>query len=177
MASFLTFQEAANLFVGDHDPSASLHLVLESLKLPDLQEVTQEWSPGGGIGAVDVAMGVLQKLEAGFKLKGEQPAIMTQFGLGSKRRQNFTAYGSLRDKVTGASVQSKAILEARMTKVAGDEAKRGELKGYDYGLTEIFHYELYQEGVEIFYYDFLTSLWRVNGEAQNQDVLTNLGIG
>lgn len=176
MASSLYFQEAANLFVGDHDPTASLHLVLESVKVPDLQEVTQEWTPGGAIGGVDVAMGVLQKLEAGFKLKGEQPEILTQFGLGSKRRQNFTVYGSIRDKVTGEAIQSVAILEARMTKVAGDEFKRGELKGYDYALTEIFHYELKMGGQEIYYYDFLTTEWRVNGETQNQDVLSNLGI-
>jgi P2 family phage contractile tail tube protein len=177
MASSLMFMEAANLFVGDHDPSASLHLVLESLKLPSLQEVTQEWNPGGGVGAVELGMGALQKLEAGFKLKGVAPEILVQFGLGTKRRQNFTAYGSIRDKLTGASVQSKAILEARMTKVEGDEFKRGELQGYDYALTEIFHYELTIDGREIYYFDFLTSVWRVDGVAQNTDVLANLGIG
>ncbi|USQ97238.1 phage major tail tube protein [Caulobacter sp. RL271] len=176
MASSLYFMEAANLFVGDHDPTASLHLVLESLKLPGLEETTQEWTPGGAVAGVEVGMSVLKKLDAGFKLKGVQPEILTQFGLGSKRRQNFTAYGSIRDKLTGASLQSKAILEARMTKVEADEFKRGELQGYDYALTEVFHYELTIGGREIYYFDFMTSAWRVGGVSQNSDVMANLGI-
>lgn len=176
MASELLYQEGANLYVGDADPSASLHLVLETMKLPALEEVTGEWAPGGGIGSVELGTGRLKPLQAGFKLKGQTPDVMVSFGLGDKRRQNYTAYGALRDKRTGGVSQSKAIILGRMTKVEGDEFKSGELAGYDYALTEIFHYELYIAGREIYYFDYLNSTWRVDGADQNADVRQALGL-
>ena len=46
--SSLYILEAANLFCGDHDPTASKHLALQELKLPALEEMTQDHMPGGG---------------------------------------------------------------------------------------------------------------------------------
>lgn len=176
MATELLYQEGANLYVGDADPSASLHLVLESAKLPAFEEATTEWGAGGGIGAVEVGTGKLKPLQFGFKLKGPQPGVLTQFGLGKKRRINYTVYGVLRDKRTGGVVKAKTVLEGRMTKVEGDEYKSGELAGFDFAVTEIFHYEHYVGGRELYYFDYLTSTWRVDGEDQNADVRSALGL-
>lgn len=177
MASSLLYQEGANLFVGDADPSASLHLVLESAKTPALEETTGEWGAGGSIGSVEVGSGKLKPLQFGFKLKGPQPDVLVQFGLGSRRRLNYSVYGSLRDKRDGSITQSKAIIQGRMTKVEGDEFKAGELAGYDHAITEIFHYELFIGGRELYYYDYLTTTWRVNGVDQNADVRSALNLG
>jgi hypothetical protein len=176
MATELLYQEGANLYVGDADPSASLHLMLGSAKLPGLEEGTAEWSAGGGIGAVEVGTGKLKPLQFGFKLKGPQPDVLVQFGLGKKRRTNYTVYGVLRDKRTGGVVQGKTILEGRMTKVEGEDYKSGELAGFDHAVTEIFHFEHYVGGRELYYFDYLTSTWRVDGEDQNADVRGALGL-
>lgn len=175
MASALYFMEAAQLFCGDDDPTAGKALTLDGLKLPSMEETFQDWMPGGSAVGVEVSTGV-QKLSAGFKLKGTDPAVLVQFGLGERRRQTYTAYGVIRDKASGVAIESKAILRARLGKAEGDEFKRGELQGYDYALNEIWHYELYIKGQEIYYFDFLTNIWRVGGVDQNADVNAILRI-
>jgi hypothetical protein len=53
MANDIITLEAANLFCGDHDPSAenSNHLTIQNLKLPGLEENNSDHTAGGVIGA------------------------------------------------------------------------------------------------------------------------------
>ncbi len=115
--SNIYIMEAANLFVGDHDPKNSKFLTLDELKLPDLQETLVDHTPGGGKVGVEFAVGV-QKLEPTFKLKGWDAPLLRDFGLGTTKRKVFTAYGVVRDKKTGDALEAKAIMEGRLSKVA-----------------------------------------------------------
>jgi len=128
--STIYIMEAANLFCGDHDPTASMHLTLADLKLTPLQEMYQDHHAGGSRVHIEVALGI-QKLEPTFKLNGWDPDLLTQFGLGSARSKVFTAYGVVRDKRTGAALEAKAILEGRLGKIEPDAFQRGELQGHD----------------------------------------------
>jgi len=168
MSATIYVMTAANLFCGDHDPSNSKHLTLAELKLPDLQGIYADHHAGGAIAAIEVELGV-QKLESTFKLNGIDPALMTQFGLGSKSKNVFTAYGVVVDKRTGRNIESKAIIEARLGRVAPDAFTRGELMGHEYALNEITHYELWFDGSEKIAWDFFENLWRVDGVDQNAD--------
>ena len=172
----IQFVEGVNLFCGDHDPTDSKHLTIETLKLPVLEEKTTTYLPGGGSMAVEMSMGVVDALTATFKLNGFDPQVLSLFGLGTKRRNTYTAYGALFDKRLGTAVQVKAILEARLTSIQMDEFKRGDVHGHDYSLKEITRYELWFDGAEKVAFDFWTNLWRIDGVDQNADLNRILGV-
>lgn len=154
--------EAANLFVGDHDPRNSKFLTLEELKLPELQEAMVDHKPGGGKVGVEFAVGI-QKLEPTFKLKGWDIPLLRVFGLGSTVRKVFTAYGVIRDKRSGRALEAKAVIEGRLSKVTPDAFKRGEAMDFDYTINEVMHYELFFDGHEELYWDFFTNSLRQGG--------------
>lgn len=167
--SQLYILEAANLFCGDHDPSKSKHLTLEEIKLPTLQAMYADHHPGGGLVQVEVEVGV-EKLEATFKLKGFDPDLLGQFGLGSSGRKTYTVYGAVRDKRSGRAIEVKAILEARLGKIEGDAFKRGEAQSHDYALNEIMRYEVWFDGKEKILWDFFTNEYRVDAIDQYSDI-------
>jgi len=166
--SNIYIMEAANLFVGDHDPKNSKFLTLEELKLPDLQETLVDHTPGGGKVGVEFAVGV-QKLEPTFKLKGWDAPLLRDFGLGTTKRKVFTAYGVVRDKKTGDALEAKAIIEGRLSKVAPEAFKRGETMGHDYSINEVLHYEVFFDDKEEFYWDFFTNTLRQGGVDPDPD--------
>lgn len=168
MAGTIYVMTAANLFCGDHDPTKSKHLTLDELKLPSLEEVYADHSPGGALVQIELGLAV-KKLEPSFKLKGFDPDLLVQFGLGSRVRSTFTAYGVIVDKRTGRAIESKAIIEARLGKVSPDAFKRGDLVGHEYSMNEVMNYQLFFDGAEKVYWDFFTNAWRIDGVDQNAD--------
>ena len=176
MAPNFYLMEAVNLFCGDHDPSASKHLTLSELQLPTLQEIFQDHHPGGSPFQIEVALGV-EKLLPTFKLAGHDPDVLSLFGLGTKRKQTFTGYGVIRDKRTGLAIEHKVIIEGRLGSIEPETFQRGEMQSHDYAINEVWHYELWWNGKEKLYFDFLTSEWRVDGVAQNADENRILRIG
>lgn len=166
--STIYIQEAVNLFCGDHDPTASNHLTISEMKLPGLNEDYQDFHPGGSRVGIEVETGV-QKLVSTFKLAGHNPHVLSLFGLGAKARRKFTSYGVIRDKRSGVAIESKAIMEGRLSKVEAEGFSRGNLQSHDYGINEILHYELWFGGQEKVYWDFFTSEWRIDGVSQNDD--------
>lgn len=173
--SNLFIMEAANLFCGDHDPSASKHLTLSEMQLPALQEMFQDHHAGGSRVQIEIPVGI-QKLEPSFKLAGWDFDLLSQFGLGSTASRMFTAYGVIRDKRSGSAVQSKAIMEGRLGKIEAEAFKRGELQSHDYAINGVTHYELQIGGVEKLYWDFFSAEWRVDGVRQNADEATMLNL-
>lgn len=175
MAGKFLVLEAVNLFCGDHDPTASKHLTITEMQLPTLQEMYQDHHPGGSRVAIEVGLGI-EKLAATFKLAGFDPELYTQFGVGDRAKNTFTAYGVLRDKRTGAVSQAKAIMRGRLGQIEPDAFQRSELAGHNYGINEILHYELYVGNAEKLYWDFWTQELRQGGVDQNADERRILGI-
>ena len=174
--STMYVMEAVNLFVGDDDPTASKHLSIAELKLPDLSETFAEHGPGGGRVSIEVPVGI-EKLEATFKLNAFDPQVMSKFGLGSKMTHNYTAYGSVVDRRTGRAIEAKALIEGRIGKVGSDAFQRGNLQGHEFSISGIMHYELWFDGAEKYYWDFWTNAWRVDGTDENADINRILRIG
>ena len=170
--------EGVNMFVGDDGNDNSKHLTLDSVKLPDLEENSQEHQGGGAIGAIMVGGLGLKALEIGFKAKGFDPQIKSQFGLGTgnKRRIQYTIYGGYRDLQGGRPIELKCVAEGRLASIAGDDMKRGELQGFDYKITEILRYRMFFDNKEKLFYDFFTSEWRVDGVSQNAEMNNILRI-
>lgn len=176
MPAAFYIMEAVNLFAGDHDPANSRHLTLDELKLPDMQEMFQDHTPGGAPVQVEIGTGVIQKLEPTFKLKGFDPELQVQFGLGSKKLTRFTAYGVMRNAKTGEGIQSIATINGRLGRIAADAQKRGELNGHEYAINQVMSYELEFAGRELFAWDFFTNTLRINGVDQNAETNRMLGI-
>lgn len=174
--STLYVMDAVNLFCGNDDPTQSKHLTLSELKLPDMNESFADHGPGGGRFSIEVPVG-FDALSATFKLNGEDPDLLDQFGLGTRSTHTYTAYGSVMNKRSGESVQSKAVMEGRLGRVAPDAFQRGQLKGHEYSIMGITHYEFFFDGAEKFYFDFYANSWRVNGIDQYADMNRNLGLG
>lgn len=171
----LYIMEAANLFCGDADPSKSKHLTLSELALPPLEEIYQTHHAGGALVEIEVPLGV-KKIDPSFKLAGWDPDVLSQFGLGSTATNAYTAYGVITDRATGTKVQAKAVMQGRLGKIAPHAFQRGQLQGHDYEIKGVTHYELWFNNQEIFFWNFFSSEWRVNGVSQNATELALLNI-
>lgn len=168
--------EQTNLVAGDDGPDNSKHLTLTSIKLPTLDEIRQQYQAGGSLGAMSIGGLGLAVPECTFSCMGPDPQLMSHFGLGQRLRRPYTCYGLVRDKRTGRSVEIKAIMEGRLGKVEGSDLQRGELASHDYMIDEIYHYQLWWDRKEKYYYDLFTSDWRVDGVSQNDDARNILRI-
>ena len=166
--STLYVMEAGNLFCGDHDAENSKHLTIQELKLPALQAIYSDHHAGGARVQIEIEVGV-QKLEPTFKLVGFDPSLLTQFGVGTKLKRVYTAYGQVTDRRTGQSMELKAVMEGRLGKVEGDAFQRGEVMAHEYAINEVTHYELHFNGTEKLFWDFFTNEWRVDGVDENAD--------
>ncbi len=159
--------EKANLIAGV-GASASKHLTISELKLPVLQGMYQDHHAGGASTQIEVEVGI-QKLEATFKLMGFDPALLSEFGLNSRQRMVYTAYQVIVDKRTGRKIEHRAIMEGRLGKVEQDANQRGNLMSTDYAINEIMRYELYFDKTEKIVWDYMSSVWRVDGVDQLRD--------
>jgi hypothetical protein len=108
--------------------------------------------PGGSKVGIEIEVGI-KKLEPTFKLVGFDPELLTQFGLGSRIKHIYTAYGEIRERRTGASIELRAVMEARLGKIESDTFKRGDLMATDYALHEVTHYEVYFNTEEKWFWD------------------------
>ncbi len=165
----LITQEGLNLFVGDDGPGNSKHLNLEHVKLPEFEEMTQTLHSGGAVGQIEVGGMGMKGLEMTFKLTGWDPQAMSQFGIGGRAQLPYTFYGLARDKAGNVPKEVKGVVRGRMTRVAVDSIKRGDLLGTDFAIKEIIHFELIFNKQEKYFYDWLGSDWRVDGVVQNAD--------
>jgi uncharacterized protein len=171
----MLIQEAANLFCGDHDPSASKHLTLSEIQLPTLEEMFADHHAGGSKVKIEIPVGI-EKMESSFKLVGHDASLLSQFGLGATALKKFTAYASLRDQRDGTLKKHMVILQGRLGKIEGEAGKRGELQHHDYAIKGIVHYEQHIDGQEKVYWDFFSGDWRIDGVEQNADERAILGF-
>jgi phage tail tube protein FII len=154
--------EAANLFCGDHDRATSNHLALLDLKLASLEENLVDWNPGGSPVASEVETGI-NKLEMTFNLAGWTPEVMKLIGTSQRERQVFTAYGVIRDRRAGSTLEAMAVAQGRLARVNPTSFKRGDLQQHEYTIRGIVHYELYLGEDEIYYWDMFTNELRIGG--------------
>jgi phage tail tube protein FII len=160
--------EGCNLFCGDHDPSASNHLVLQEMKLPALEENYVDHAAGGAPVAIEIDTHV-NRLEATFNLAGWNPWVMTLIGESRRERQVFTSYGLIRDRRLGEAIDAMAVIQGRLGRASPTAFSHGALMAHEFSIRAIVHYELYMGGEEIYWWDFFTSTRRIGGADLNFD--------
>lgn len=156
----LILQEAATLAAGDVGPDNIKWQQLESIQLPDLEEMSESHQGGGSVGEVEWGNLGIKALAPTFKLKGWDPQVMALFG--ARTRTPWTVRGALRNKQTQVAIGVRAILYARLGKISPDAFERGKLLSHDHQMLEVVHYELYFDEKEMVYWDHFEPAWRVN---------------
>jgi hypothetical protein len=177
MANTIERIDAANLFVGDDDPSASLHLKIKSVGIIlDLEEATMSHKAGGHVMTLEMGersftMGTLK-----FSMTGIDTDVMTRFMPSS--RIKYTVRANLRDLKKDIDVSLVAIVEGRMVRVTHKDFEKESDVGSEFEIKEIVNYELYKNGQEIFWFDYFAgpSGYRRNGQPMFPELSRNLGL-
>ena len=163
----LLIQKGASLFAGDDGPNNGKFHNLDSIQLPEIEEVSESHHAAGSHGEVAWGNLGMKALEPSFKLKGWDPQVMGMFG--QRKRSPWTIYGNVLDKKTEDEVEVKSVIRARLGKISPEAFERGKLFGHDHSLHEVVHYELHFDGEEKIYWDFWEIAFRINGVPVNRD--------
>lgn len=175
MASTLCVLDAANMFVGD-DPTASMHLVLKSVKIPALNERTKDHDALGGAGSLTLGLKSIEALEVAFKCEGFPTDVIAKFMSPTSNR--YTIRGNFRDIRAARDIPMVAVVEGRMTSVDFSEFSREGGMETDYMLKQVTSYNLVFDGREMFNYDAFIGLGsvRINGAQVFGTAAANLGL-
>lgn len=168
--------DTANLFAGDDDPNHSQFLVLNSVKLPSLEEQTKEHKPGGGLVGVEIGMRSIAALMIGFNLNGLNPKVMNKFMTG--RREAYTIRGNVSNVKTQEDIPLVCVVHGRMTKAEISDFKKDDGVDTDYEIKEIVRYTLKLDRDEKYFFDFFggPNAVRIDGRSIFRSVARNIGL-
>lgn len=175
MAS-LYMLEAANIFCGTSDPSASNHLALSSLRLPGMEEAYSDHNAGGAPVGIEINTHITRP-ECSFNLLGVTPGVQGLFGSWAASDQKFIAYGGIRDRNSGKLFKATAIMWGRLGKATPSEFTRGSNFQHEYAIRGITHYELIYAGQQMWFWDFFTNDLVIGGVDINGEMNSILSIG
>lgn len=167
--------EAANIYAGDHDPSASNHVSLRNVKLPNIENNYVDHAAGGAPFAIEVSTHV-NKMESTFSLVGWSPHVLTLLGSWEAEMRRFTVRGAVRDRKTGGLMPAVAILSGELGKADPTEFRRGELMAHDYSIRGIVSYRLEMAGVLLLDWDFFENKRVIGDNDLNAELNGILGL-
>lgn len=168
------FQRGFNLVVDDE---TSLHLEVEEMKAPMLEEKAFDFTPGGGTQEMDIPLGVTSKLELPFKLATHNPKIVGLYGLPAGTRTPFTARQLIVDEEDGRELEATIDIRGRLMKLEAEQMKGGEKSGYDHTISAITWYQEVFDGKVVREMNWKRGGWTIlNGVSVNQNRNSILGI-
>lgn len=163
----LFLQKGASLVAGDTGPDNMKIHNLDSVQLPDLEEMNEAHHAGGSLFEVEWGNMGMKALTPSFKLKGWDPQVLGLWG--QKKRRPWTIYGNVIDKVSEDEVEVRAVIRARLSKISPEAFERGKAMGHDHSLHEVVQYQLYFAEKEKIYWDFFACTFRIDGVDQLAD--------
>ena len=180
MANPLMILELANIFAGLVDPGASNHLVVQDLKLPAIEENYVDFAAGGAPVQIEIPT-YINRLESTFTLIGFVPQVMTMIGLTVRSSQVFSAFGLVRDRLTGDAYQVRAVMTGRLGRVNPSNFRRGDLFSHEYSIRGITRYILDvgdpSSPESIYKWDFYELMKVIGGVDANADLNAMLLTG
>lgn len=171
----LFIMEAANLYAGDHDPSASNHVALQTMKLPGIENNYVDHTPGGSALGIEVGTHI-NRMEATFNLAGWSPHVMVLIGSWTQSMRRFTARGVIRSRRTGQAQQAIAVMEGELGRVNPTDFRRADLHAHEYSIRAITAYRLEMAGVVLFDIDFYACRRVIGGIDLNAEENAILGL-
>lgn len=143
-------------------PDTSRAVTISSLTMPGLTLATGEHTPGGGTGTVNFVMPRVETPEPAFNAKGIDSDIFT--GFGEVDRWIFAGAYHRKTPGGGGVVPARAVIVGAINAWEPDESDPAEFQSSTHTLSEVTHYELTLDGVEMFYWDFWENILRFRGK-------------
>ncbi|MAA97771.1 MAG: phage tail protein [Stappia sp.] len=141
----------------------NLVLEIESLQLPALEEITEDFQPGGGDLQIQVAGLGVKALEAPFKLKSHSPAVTGLFGGPPGVRRTFTGKKFVVDELDGTEHEHAIDMTGRLISITEEEMSGGKASGYDHKIGSILNYSYMADGKVLHRFSFTAGGWMVRG--------------
>ncbi|WP_029056962.1 phage major tail tube protein [Stappia stellulata] len=149
--------------------SLNLMIEIETLQLPGLEEITEDYQPGGGDLQVQIAGLGVKALEAPFKLKSHSADVIGLFGGPPGVRHNFTGKKFIVDEMDGTEIEHAIDITGRLISVAEEEMSGGKASGYDHKIGSITQYSHMADGKVLHRFNFASGGWMVrNGVPVNE---------
>lgn len=160
--------EDANLFCGSQPQTtgASNHLILTEMKLPAIDQQYADHRATGASISAEINT-VIARLECPFVMLGMTPQVMGLISSWDQQSNWFTAYGVIRDQVTGEAAQAAAVIQGQLGRADPQNFRRGDVMHTNYSIRKVIHYELQIAGTSVYLWDFATNTLIVYGIDRN----------
>jgi len=141
----------------------NLFLELESLKLPGLEEATENFQPAGSDMEVEIAGLGVKAFTVQMKVKSHSPDIIGLFGGAPGHRDHFTGKKYIVDEIDGREHEHAIDVTGRLTKIDAEEMSGGKASGYDHEIKSIFEYSEFWDGKVLNRFSFPRGGWLIRG--------------
>lgn len=178
MANAVWTLEDVNLFCGDgpNNNTDSNHLVLTEMKLPGIDVQYTDHRSGGGMVNMEIN-NMVARMESTFVLLGMTGQVMKTVNSWSYNNRWFTAFGVIRDQMTGEVAQAAALIKGQLGRADPQNWTRGNVLHTTYAIRGIIHYELYIAGDRIYLWDYFNNTLVVGTEDQTAVINSMLQTG
>jgi phage tail tube protein FII len=173
--STLYTMEAANIFAGSDDPSATNHLAIQEVKLPGFEENFADHIAGGAVVGIRIDTHI-NPLEATFNLLGFNPQVAGLLRSWTMTEKHFHIRGVVRDRQSGRAISAYALIYGRLSRVNPTAFRRSDLFAHEYTINGIDHYELTLDAKQLFLFDFFSNTLVINGDNRNRETNAILNI-
>ncbi len=163
----------SNLFVEGHNTA----LAFESAMLPKPSENYEDFTPGGGNGAIAIPTH-REAIELTFKTKGLQSDVLTMFNTPFGLRRKVTFFGALVNEyaaTAGERVRQVTATVYGRLNVEINEDKRDAIGGTDYTLKSIAKYVLEIGDQPIYRFNIELGGW-VTDSGQSAEIAQAIGL-
>lgn len=176
MSGTITNLNAANLFIGDDDPTRSEFLTIKTVKLPKFTRNTKEHMGGGAAGSLTMALNNFKIDALTFNLEGIQPHLLSRFMTNERAKYTFRA--NLYDTQSQENLPLIGVVEGKMTELDLGEYSPDQGVATAYAVNEIVYYELTIKNEEKFYFDYFAGPAgvRIDGRTPLATVAANIGL-
>ncbi|EEQ96327.1 Hypothetical protein, conserved [Brucella intermedia LMG 3301] len=146
------------LYVNDN---TNLALDIETMKLPTLEENTEEFQPGGSDMAINITGLGVKAFTMPFKIKSHTPETIGLFGGAPGIRYPFTARKLVISEEDGKEHEHAIDVQGRLSKIEGEEMSGGKATGYDHEINGIWTYTEYWDNQIMHRFAFKKGGWDI----------------
>lgn len=161
--------------IAGHTTGRQMHIEIEEITPPLINDVTDEFTGGGMPGQVAVPLGI-QLTDARLKLTTWNATVLRRVAQGVGLRDTFTFRGAAKSEVDGTTKPVIIVMEGRLGEANPDTWTRGERSGIEFTISTIVYYKLVINDEEIYEIDFLNGIQKRGGVDELADTRSALGF-
>lgn len=147
---------------------------IPSVSLPKLTRKMDDYRGGGMTGPVKIDYGQ-EGMELGFTAGGYLKSALIRYGASRPDGVLLRFAGAYQGGAGGDVLAVEVIVRGRYSEIDRGDSKPGDDSEQKFTMPLSFYAE-YANGEEIFYFDFLAGIERVNGVDLNAGVMDAIGL-